>query len=204
MRGQCLALGLLLIVVAGCEEARWDRVRAPSGDGWLYVVSCTDGVVRCYADAREACHGNYEIVGGNEKGSQTVAGAVGGRYGAVAASRTYNEHEMTVRCGNESERDEAQSTPVAPPATPGPDLTTCAKDFEHFSDVAQWWAGRNADATPRERPPSRSAFLGVCGELPEATQLCLNRAYESTHEEACAQPLARSKKTLDRLLLVTE
>ena len=195
-------MGILLVVLAGCEEARWSKVRSPDGNHWWIVVSCSDGMARCYDDAREACHGSYEIVDRDEKGSRSVAGAWGTKNVAFAVGRSDNEHEMMVECGSTAavEREETVTRPP-PPAAPAPDLTVCSKDYEHIGDLAEWWEGRSPDAPALDRTPTRAEFLSLCGELSEAVQLCLNRAYESTHEETCAQPLARSTKALNSLFL---
>ncbi|HEX8791631.1 MAG TPA: hypothetical protein VF765_11825 [Polyangiaceae bacterium] len=196
-------LALVMPAVLTACPATSDRVRGPDGD-WWWSISCHRSQSECWEEASEDCPHGY--ITADETGHTGGAVAVTNTYGNTALTTVHNTYrgEMLIKCKSDGDegvsssvrREERQEEAVAAQK----DYTQCNTVFEHFADNAALWAEWFPHGPVRDRSPSRSAFMRVCGSMSDDAQLCLVAAYAHGHEDTC-KPLLTGLPTATRGLL---
>lgn len=156
-------------------------VKGPDGKADWFKVECRRAAV-CMKQAARQCPKGF-LFAESQTGSATF-------YDKAPENAEDTEgklHAMFARCGTEEEEvrgDDAEDEPFKPIGKPQ-DFARCGRNYDKLDDLASAWLKWHPSAEPADKPPRRSDFVNVCGDLPETAQLCLSVKYGRAHQEGC-------------------
>jgi hypothetical protein len=191
MRGWVVAIGLVSCGVT--------YVKGPDGNNDWFKVACRREAV-CMKKAATTCPSGF-LLAESQTGSSTFYSS------APSGDQEDNEgklRDMFARCGSEKEevRKDDDDEPFKPIAKQK-DLSGCGRMYEKIDELAAEWIEWHPSAESADARPTRSEFIGVCGDLPETAQFCLSVKYEKTHQDECADAFedlpAKTRVRLARL-----
>jgi hypothetical protein len=115
-----LLLAVSLALSACSRDARAVRLQALQADEELYRITCGAAIEVCREEAREVCHGDYEVLEsvGAAVEPERVTTAPGPRMVGPRYQRTGWLGHMVVSCGTRTVPGSSLTRPAAPPSLP--------------------------------------------------------------------------------------
>jgi hypothetical protein len=113
-------LAVCLALSACSRDARAVRLQALQADEELYRISCGAAIEVCREEAREVCHGDYEVLEsvGAAVEPERITTAPGPRTVGPRYQRTGWLGHMVVSCGTRASPGSSLARPAAPPTLP--------------------------------------------------------------------------------------